>query len=1068
MKNLLFLLTAFLLFSADLLGQTVPEGMRFQAVARDLDGSLLLDRALIVQVELLTSGQDEKVFYAETHDVLSSNMGVLDFVIGEGSTPSGKFSDIPWSKEEMWVRISVKIPGEENFQIISSGQLYSVPYALYANTAGSLVNKPGGSRGSGGDLDQTAIYWALDGNYNSHKYKGGGQAVLGTTDRKDLTMITKNIPRLIIDKDGNINILVSISIVGDLNVDGNTTLNGSLDVTNMSPTHFSGTLTVDKATLLNDALSVQNTAPAQMTGSLVVEKTMNVKGATTLGSSLDVTNVSPTHLTGTLTTDKATTLNHSLTVTGMSPTQLTGALDVDKTMNVDGATTLNNSLEVAGITRLTGTAVVDKATTLKDVVTVTNMAPTQLTGLLDVDKTMNVDGATTLNNKLDVNGVTSATHLTGTLVVDKATTLNDAVTVTNMAPTQLTGTLDVDQTLNVDGATTLNKTLDVTGNQATHLTGTLTQDKATTLNSTLTVNNAALTHLTGDLDVDGAVLIDGAIGIDGPLDVANMNPTNLTGTLEVDKLSTFKSGLQVTGDATVGPDGNHLVYFDNTEGGSSDGIAIKINTTSPNKENNYMTFYKGAGSAVAGRVESYEFNDIANIPLPTSDEIWTAVCIAIADYNPLTILWTQFATGFNFVSDGWNNQTIPSFDIPDIPAFTIPDVPALTIPNVPAFDIPDVPGFVIPNIPGVVIPDIPALEVGPYLCASVCFCDCCAFCFDFNCCCETVCLVPHFTVFNELVIPDFPGLDIPDFNGITIPNFPGIDVPDFPGIAIPNFPGLVIPATPAINMKSLFGTAPTIPTFSDILVSQGICPNEDIFNLNTGYFSRLVTWAMENRVQDLVTIDPIMLVANGLAWGLTSAVLDNGIVYGSKGADYAEYLPKLYPTEQFMKGDIVGLYNGKISKNTRDADQILAITSQPLVLGNTPDDANSSAFEKVAFLGQIPVYVKGPVNVGDYILPSGDNNGIAKAVPAGSMTAEMFSMILGRAWSDYAGEGVTLINTSIGFRPSEIAEVLKKQGAVEQKIQEQVQLQRDGSEVMMKDIEQMKRELGLAPTTYNP
>ncbi len=956
MKNLLFLLMAILFSSSALMAQSVPAGMRFQAIARSLDGSLLTAQALNVKVELLSIGEKENVFYNEMHDVKSSDLGLLDFVIGEGTQSSGKFSAIPWATEDVWVRISVKSEDDENYQIISSGQLYSVPYALYATSAGSIVDQStdkNGSRGGGVDPTQTAIYWTLDGNTNSHKYKTGGQAVLGTTDRKDLVMVTQNIPRLIIDKDGNINIILNMVLNANLIVDGNTTLNGSLDVANMSPTHFSGTLTVDKSTILNDSLTVANMAPTQLSGTLTTEKTLYVKGATTLNSTLDVTGMSATHLTGTLVTDKASALN------GLS--------------------------------------------------------------------------------------------------------------VMNMSSTQLTGTLDVDKTLNVDGATTLNDGLDVTGMSATHLTGTLTEEQKTILYAALTVSNNAPTHLTGELVVDGSININGDITLNGPLNVLGMNPTTFTGTLNVDKLATFKSGISVSGGGSVGPDGTHLAFFDNEAGGSGDGIAIKIDKNQTNKENNFMTFYKGTGAAVAGRIEGYEFDDIADIPVPTSDEIWTAVCIAVADYNPITIAWTQFAGAFNTVSYGWNNVTIPSFDIPDIPAFTIPDVPALTIPDVPAFVIPDVPAFTIPDVPGVVIPDVPELVVGPYLCVSACICPCDILDpLNFDCCCGTVCAIPEFTLFPGITIPDFPGIPIPDFPGIPIPDFPGIPIPDFPGIAIPDFPGLVIPAVPEINLKNLFGEAPTIPTFSDILVSQGICPNADIFNINNGYVRRLADWAMENRLQNLLTIDPIALVANGLAWGLTSAVLDGGVVYGSKGADYAEYLPKVYPTEQFMKGDIVGVYNGRISKNTRYADQVLAITSQPLVLGNMPADDKLSDFEQVAFLGQIPVYVKGPVNLGDYILPSGNNDGIAKAVPAGSLTTEMLSMVLGKAWSDYAGEGVTLINTSIGLRPMEISLLLQKQGAVEDALQKQMKLQRDDTEVMSNDIEQMKHKLGLSATTYNP
>lgn len=885
MKQIILLIAAVAFFSTGLLAQSAPEGLHFQAIARNLDGKLLQNKRLNVQVELFTAGDQEKVYYTEKHSVKSNATGILNFVIGEGNVADGKFADIPWTDEQMWVRISVKLPSDRDYQIISAGQLFAVPYALYAEQAGELKSP---NQGRNPNIGMNSINWTLNGNYNSQN-RNDGKPVLGTVDANDLVYITNNTPRMIIDKDGNITLLVDLDINGNLNVDGNTTLQGTLTVANMASTHFSGTLTVDLVTVLNSQLRVEN------------------------------------------------------------------------------------------------------------------MASTHLTGSLDVDKTMNVDGASTLNSTLDVTGM-SATTLQGKLNVTQSTTLQDDLTVGMQAPTHLTGTLTVDQDVNA---------------------------------GTITVNNNFL--------VDG------------------QNPSHMTGTLTVDKLATLDKGLVVNGGGVVGPGNSYLAYFNNTEGGTSDGIAIKLKNEDIDKENNYMTFYKGA-NGIAGRIEGYNVGDIADVPLPSSDEIWSAVCVGIADYNPLTIYWTQFANKFNLFANAWNDMTIPSFDIPDIPAFTIPNVPALTIPDVPAFVIPDVPAFVIPDIPGVVIPDVPEITLGPYLCVDieVCFC----FCDDlsWDCCCvdEEVCLIPEFTLFPGITLPDFPGIPIPDFPGIPIPDFPGIPIPDFPGIEIPDFPGLVIPATPEINFKELFGECPTIPTFSDILVQEGVCPDEDIFDLQDGYIRRLMDWAYEHRLHGLIGADPLKLASNALTWGLTTAVMHNGVVYGSKGADYAEYLPKMYASEQFLKGEVVGVHNGVISKNTTNADQILAITSQPLVLGNMQEDGNMNNYEKVAFLGQIPVFVNGPVSLGDYIVASGKNDGTGKAIHPDNMTTDMLPKVIGVAWSAYEGEGVTLINTSIGLRPAEISTALRRQAEVENSLQQKITVQRNGSDELSRDIEELKRAI------YNP
>jgi hypothetical protein len=114
-------------------------------------------------------------------------------------------------------------------------------------------------------------------------------------------------------------------------------------------------------------------------------------------------------------------------------------------------------------------------------------------------------------------------------------------------------------------------------------------------------------------------------------------------------------------------------------------------------------------------------------------------------------------------------------------------------------------------------------------------------------------------------------------------------------------------------------------------------------------------------------------------------------------------------------------------------------------------------FEQVAFLGQIPVFVNGPVRAGDYIVASGKNDGMAMAVAPENITAEMLSIVLGTAWETQESNGVTLVNTSIGLRPMEIAEVVKKQDMMENSLQEKVEIHQEGTAQLTSDIELIKR-----------
>jgi len=57
-----------------------------------------------------------------------------------------------------------------------------------------------------------------------------------------------------------------------------------------------------------------------------------------------------------------------------------------------------------------------------------------------------------------------------------------------------------------------------------------------------------------------------------------------------------------------------------------------------------------------------------------------------------------------------------------------------------------------------------------------------------------------------------------------------------------------------------------------------------------------------------------------------------GIALHSNASDYAEWLPRLTPTEQIQPGDIVGLYGGRITKRTQGASRVMVVSTGPIVL----------------------------------------------------------------------------------------------------------------------------------------
>ena len=138
-----------------------------------------------------------------------------------------------------------------------------------------------------------------------------------------------------------------------------------------------------------------------------------------------------------------------------------------------------------------------------------------------------------------------------------------------------------------------------------------------------------------------------------------------------------------------------------------------------------------------------------------------------------------------------------------------------------------------------------------------------------------------------------------------------------------------------------------------------------------------------------------------------------GVTLKTGSADFAEFLEKLDPDEIFSVGEIVGVFAGKVSKVVDKADHLLVITSSPAVLGNAPQPHMENLYAKVAFLGQVPVLVPGGANPGDYILPSGLNDGTGIAVSREGLQVEDLPSIVGTAWSNLEG---SYVNVALGFK----------------------------------------------------
>ena len=168
----------------------------------------------------------------------------------------------------------------------------------------------------------------------------------------------------------------------------------------------------------------------------------------------------------------------------------------------------------------------------------------------------------------------------------------------------------------------------------------------------------------------------------------------------------------------------------------------------------------------------------------------------------------------------------------------------------------------------------------------------------------------------------------------------------------------------------------------------------------------------------------IDMVAAGIQLGgyITYNEINMGVAFESGGADYAEWLKKANRNEALSYGDVVGVKGGIISKTFTDADQFMVISQNPMVSGAMPDKGMEADYEKVAFLGQVPVKVLGKANIGDYIVASTNGDGNAIAIAPEAMKIKDYQRIVGVAWSEATdGSIFTYVQTAIGINTNDLS-----------------------------------------------
>ena len=120
-------------------GQSVPQGINYQAVARDSTGSVLAAENLTIQFSIIS---DTTISWQETHQETTNEYGLFTVIIGQGASTSiggsSSFGVVDWGASTH--SLKVEIDYGNGFIDMGTTDFMSVPYALTAGNSQSPNN----------------------------------------------------------------------------------------------------------------------------------------------------------------------------------------------------------------------------------------------------------------------------------------------------------------------------------------------------------------------------------------------------------------------------------------------------------------------------------------------------------------------------------------------------------------------------------------------------------------------------------------------------------------------------------------------------------------------------------------------------------------------------------------------------------------------------------------------------------------------------------------------------------------------------------------------------------------
>lgn len=109
-----------------------PQGIPYQAVARNSSGTILASTAISVRFTVRDSIATGTIKYRETFSLTTTVQGMFSVNVGQGTPVTGTFAGINWGTNAKFMQVEMDPAGGSSYVDMGTQQMMSVPYSIYS------------------------------------------------------------------------------------------------------------------------------------------------------------------------------------------------------------------------------------------------------------------------------------------------------------------------------------------------------------------------------------------------------------------------------------------------------------------------------------------------------------------------------------------------------------------------------------------------------------------------------------------------------------------------------------------------------------------------------------------------------------------------------------------------------------------------------------------------------------------------------------------------------------------------------------------------------------------------